>query len=208
MSSLFVFVPNVARVWIIHSRFPLRYSLTFSLFCILCTQCCPCLWIIHSRFPLQYSLTFSLFCILCAQCCPCLWIIHSPFPLRYSLMFSLFCILCTLFFQFLRIVHSRFPPLVFSNVYLTLKRNWWRIFLKKIIVCSKLGIYVCIAAWLGSFCNRHLFTASGCLFGILKLFLYDIYVVFKVVPYTSGKICSALLIFLFFWQCVWIYPLQ
>ena len=31
---------------------------------------------------------------------------------------------------------------------------------------------------------------------------------FKVVPYTSGKIWSARLIFLFFWQCVWIYPLQ
>ena len=30
---------------------------------------------------------------------------------------------------------------------------------------------------------------------------------FKVVPYTSGKIWSACLIFLFFWQCVWIYPL-
>jgi hypothetical protein len=29
----------------------------------------------------------------------------------------------------------------------------------------------------------------------------------KVVPYTSGKILSARLIFLFFWQCVWIYPL-
>jgi hypothetical protein len=29
----------------------------------------------------------------------------------------------------------------------------------------------------------------------------------KVVPYTSGKIWSARLIFLFFWQCVWIYPL-
>ena len=29
----------------------------------------------------------------------------------------------------------------------------------------------------------------------------------KVVLYTSGKICSARLIFLFFWQCVWIYPL-
>ena len=28
-----------------------------------------------------------------------------------------------------------------------------------------------------------------------------------VVPYTSGKIWSARLIFLFFWQCVWIYPL-
>jgi hypothetical protein len=26
---------------------------------------------------------------------------------------------------------------------------------------------------------------------------------FKVVPYTSGKIWSARLIFLFFWQCVW-----
>ena len=31
---------------------------------------------------------------------------------------------------------------------------------------------------------------------------------FKVVPYTSGKIWSARLIFLFFWQCVWIYSLQ
>ena len=30
---------------------------------------------------------------------------------------------------------------------------------------------------------------------------------FKVVPYTSGKIWSACMIFLFFWQCVWIYPL-
>ena len=30
---------------------------------------------------------------------------------------------------------------------------------------------------------------------------------FKVVPYTSGKIWSAHLIFLYFWQCVWIYPL-
>jgi hypothetical protein len=30
---------------------------------------------------------------------------------------------------------------------------------------------------------------------------------FKVAPYTSGKIWSARLIFLFFWQCVWIYPL-
>jgi hypothetical protein len=29
----------------------------------------------------------------------------------------------------------------------------------------------------------------------------------SVVPYTSGKIWSARLIFLFFWQCVWIYPL-
>ena len=29
----------------------------------------------------------------------------------------------------------------------------------------------------------------------------------KVVPYTSGKIWSARLIFLFFWQCVKIYPL-
>ena len=29
----------------------------------------------------------------------------------------------------------------------------------------------------------------------------------NVVPYTSGKIWSAPLIFLFFWQCVWIYPL-
>jgi hypothetical protein len=28
-----------------------------------------------------------------------------------------------------------------------------------------------------------------------------------VVPYTSGKIWSARLIFLFFRQCVWIYPL-
>jgi hypothetical protein len=27
-----------------------------------------------------------------------------------------------------------------------------------------------------------------------------------VKPYTSGKIWSARLIFLFFWQCVWIYP--
>ena len=89
----------------------------------LCAQFCPCLWIIHSRFPLRYSLTFSLFCILCTQCCPCLWIIHPRFPLRYSLTFSLFSILCTLFFQFLWIVHSRFPPLDFSNVYLTLKRT-------------------------------------------------------------------------------------
>jgi hypothetical protein len=30
----------------------------------------------------------------------------------------------------------------------------------------------------------------------------------KVVPYTSGKIWSARLFFSFFWQCVWIYPLQ
>jgi hypothetical protein len=29
----------------------------------------------------------------------------------------------------------------------------------------------------------------------------------KAVLYTSGKIWSARLIFLFFWQCVWIYPL-
>ena len=29
----------------------------------------------------------------------------------------------------------------------------------------------------------------------------------KVVPYTSGKIWSTRLFFLFFWQCVWIYPL-
>ena len=29
----------------------------------------------------------------------------------------------------------------------------------------------------------------------------------KVVPYTSGKIWSARLIFVLFWQCVWIYPL-
>ena len=33
------------------------------------------------------------------------------------------------------------------------------------------------------------------------------FVLVKVVPYTSGKIWSARLIFLFFWQCIWIYPL-
>jgi hypothetical protein len=32
-------------------------------------------------------------------------------------------------------------------------------------------------------------------------------ILLMVVPYTSGKIWSALFNFLFFWQCVWIYPL-
>jgi hypothetical protein len=36
---------------------------------------------------------------------------------------------------------------------------------------------------------------------------YSLMMLLKMVPYTSGKIWSACLIFLFFWQCVWIYPL-
>ena len=38
---------------------------------------------------------------------------------------------------------------------------------------------------------------------VLVLKYCSLYV--KVVPYTSGKIWSARLIFLFFWQCVWLY---
>ena len=29
-----------------------------SLFCVLCTQCCQCHWIVHSWFPIRFSLTF------------------------------------------------------------------------------------------------------------------------------------------------------
>ena len=37
------------------------------------------------------------------------------------------------------------------------------------------------------------------------MYIYNVYLrSFKVVPYTSGKIWSARLIFLFFWQYVWI----
>ena len=31
--------------------------LFWSLFCVLCTQCCQCLWIVHSLLPLWFSLT-------------------------------------------------------------------------------------------------------------------------------------------------------
>ena len=59
--------------------------------------------------------------------------------------------------------------------------------------------------------NNHSFTllyithrlAGVMTIGWLWCFLHE----FKVVPYTSGKIWSARLIFLMFWQCVWIYPL-
>ena len=47
-----------------------------------------------------------------------------------------------------------------------------------------------------------------CIDGLLKLnWKTGLISLFKVVPYTSGKIWSASLILLFFWQCVWIYPL-
>jgi hypothetical protein len=49
-------------------------------------------------------------------------------------------------------------------------------------------------------CLKHLKTRN-------PLLLYLFTRCIKVVPYTSGKIWSAGLIFLFFWQCVWIYPL-
>ena len=83
--------------------------------CVLCVQCCQFLWLVHSSFPLQYSLTFIcpclvcsmlpvslacpffvapsiysnvyLSCVLCVQCYQFLWLVHSSLPLHYSLTF-------------------------------------------------------------------------------------------------------------------------
>ena len=41
----------------------------------------------------------------------------------------------------------------------------------------------------------------------LSFRMYILHLVSSQLLYTSGKIWSARLIFLFFWQCVWIYPL-
>ena len=37
----------------------LCFLLCFSSFCVLCAKCCQCLLIVHSRFPLRFSLTFT-----------------------------------------------------------------------------------------------------------------------------------------------------
>ena len=38
-----------------------------SLSCVLCIQCCMCLWIVHYRFPLRLSLTFT-YCFCPVSC--------------------------------------------------------------------------------------------------------------------------------------------
>ena len=38
-----------------------------SLSCVLCIQCCMCLWIVHYRFPLRLSLTFT-YCLYTVSC--------------------------------------------------------------------------------------------------------------------------------------------
>jgi hypothetical protein len=58
--------------------------------------CCQCLWIVHSWFPLQFSLMFIWCCwysscVFVWPCCQCLWMIHSWFPLQFSLMLIWCC---------------------------------------------------------------------------------------------------------------------
>jgi hypothetical protein len=69
-----------------------------SLYCVLCIQCCMCLWIVHYRFPLRLSLTFTYcLCPVSCVCCMCLWIVHYMFPLRVVsnvYLLSLYCVLC------------------------------------------------------------------------------------------------------------------
>jgi hypothetical protein len=92
----------------------------------------------------------------------------------------------------------------------------WMYIIDKIYIaftCIYLLITMCVCVWkcacrslsvlffyVGHRMSVLQYTGSDFPFGIFKL-------VFKVVPYTSGKIWCARLIFLFFWQCVWIYPL-
>ena len=55
-----------------------------SLYCVLCIQCCMCLWIVHYRFPLRLSLTFTyclcpVSCVSNVVCVSGLSIIDFPF---------------------------------------------------------------------------------------------------------------------------------
>jgi hypothetical protein len=34
------------------------FFLCLSSSCVLCTHCCQCLWVVHSSFPLRFSLAF------------------------------------------------------------------------------------------------------------------------------------------------------
>ena len=69
-----------------------------SLSCVLCIQCCMCLWIVHYRFPLRLSLTFTCcLCPVSCVCCMCLWIVYYRFPLRLSLTLLIFFVLCLVY---------------------------------------------------------------------------------------------------------------
>ena len=76
----------------------------FSLSCILCSKCCQCLWIVHSWFPLRFSLTFICFvCLRPVSCVPklpvfldCPFLISpSVFSNVYLFCLSSSCFLCT-----------------------------------------------------------------------------------------------------------------
>ena len=105
-------------LWIVHYRFPLRLSLTFTycfcpVSCVFNVICVSGLSIIGFLFGLSLTVTFclrlslvpmlyvsldcpllvsssllSLYCVLCIQCCMCLWIVHYWLPLRLSLTFT------------------------------------------------------------------------------------------------------------------------
>ena len=74
--------------WFAYSGVHVYCVVFFVLFVfVLCTQCWQFLWIVHSWFPLWFSLRFihySLSCVLCIQCWQFLWIVHSWFPLWFS----------------------------------------------------------------------------------------------------------------------------